>query len=198
MQKSYAQFGQPSNIFRNSSPNRKRLTLTNARSVALKKRRLTNTRFFEPLPDSRLKNPLTDHEAFGFVPAMEDIEGWTLPVSPIVLPYGRQRGLLSGFGARHIMARHGDVLGTDGCGNVQSVAEFVADALRSGARLYSQGLYGNKLRLCAYRPGIALVVLQHTQTRGKTYWKVITAYRARECDGVCVGSLIPASVHLAS
>ena len=198
MQKSYAQFGQSSNIFRSNPQNRKRLTLTISRSVAINKRRLTNTRLIEPLPDSRLKNPLTDREAFGFVPAMDDIEGWTLPISPIVLPYGRQRGLLSGFGARHIMARHGDVLGTAGCGDVQSVAEFVADTLRSGARLYSQGLYGNTLRICAYRPGIALVVLQHTQTRGEAYWKVITAYRARECDGVCVGSLIPASVHLAS
>lgn len=157
-----------------------------------------NTRVFEPGQYSRLINPFTKQDTFGFVPAIEGLPQDQPCVAPVILPFGRQSDSLSGFGARHILTRHRGLLSTQEATDERGVALFIANVLRNGASLFWQGGYEDSFRICAFRPGIALVVLEYRRKHDKVFWNVITAFRAQECEGDFVGSLIPASVHLAA
>lgn len=158
----------------------------------------TDTRLLEPTQHSRLQNPFTLKYAFGYVPRIEGLPQDQTPATPIILPFGRQGDRLSGFGAKHIAARHSDEVLEHGAHDVCGVAYFIATALRDGASLFWQGHHENSFRICAYRPGIAKVVLEYRNKHGKVSWNVITAFRAHRCDGDFVGSLIPVPVRLAA
>jgi len=151
-----------------------------------------NTRVIEPGQYRHLINPFTKKNAFGFVPVIEGLPLVQPGVAPVILQFGRQSDRLSGFGARHILTRHRDMLSTHAANDERGVAHFIASVLRHGASLFWQDSYEGSFRICAFRPDIAMVVLEYRRKHGKAFWNVITAYRAHECAGDFVGSLIPA------
>ena len=159
---------------------------------------LPNTRLFGHTQYSRLENPLTGGRVFGYVPAIQGLPRDHRTTAPVILPFGRHNDHLSGYGAQHILTRHSDVVSERDSHNVQGVADFIATVLQGGASLFWQGPCEDGFRICAFRPGIAKVVLGYRNKHGEARWNVITAFRAHRCDGDFVGSLIPVPVRIAA
>ena len=137
------------------------------------------------LPKSWVNHP--SHEIFGHVPEMKH-RGDTLQGGPIRLVAGNYGN--RGYGARHILEKHGNTLVTRGFGvGINGVILYIAGVIKPRTPIFCEfDQIGQNQKVAVVRRSTGTVVLglMHTQD-GSPYYAVLTAFDRRQGSGTIVG-----------
>lgn len=141
------------------------------------------------MPNTRLINPNSGHEAFGRVPACKSRK-IILPAGLIYLTAGRHIGPNKGFGAAHIWAEHAKEMEAAGFPTLEEIPGYVATIICGGTPLLYEGGNIKSTRLIAVRGVSGTAILEQHGQADSAFWVVITAFSANKKHGVRVGTVL--------
>ena len=132
-------------------------------------------------------NPNTGTTTFGTVPEIPHPQ-YCFPEGEIILRYGEHRGPHRGWGLCHLWQEHAKQISVLGYETKEDAARYVADILKSGAKIYCEFASLRTERMAVLQSSLGSVIIEHRYDSQNTpFYSVVTAFNNKRPHGHLIG-----------